>query len=44
MAVPIPQRIHRGERDVVITWAEETAAAYLAQRLLGASGPAAERD
>ena len=25
-------------------WAEETAAAYLAQRLLGASGPAAERD
>ena len=25
-------------------WAEETAAAYLDERLLGASGPAAERD
>ncbi len=32
-AVPIPQRIHRGERDVVITWAEEHVGYYPARDL-----------
>jgi len=30
-AVPIPQRIHRGEREIVITWADDHVGTYPAR-------------